>query len=80
MQSLLKARQLEELFLLCIYYPAQKKIAWETSRGQSLGKSLGVLEKSRIGSDPILFLTIFPRLWPRLLIETPIVTNVTILP
>ena len=26
--------------------PAQKKIVWETSLGQSLGKSLGVLEKS----------------------------------
>ena len=32
--------------LTIIFYPAQKKIVLETSLGQSLGKSLGVLEKS----------------------------------
>ena len=35
-------------------------------------------KESRIGSDPILFLTIFPRLWPRLSSRF-LVTNVTIL-
>ena len=59
-------------------YPAQKKIVWETSLGQSLEKSLGVLEKSRIGSDPTLFHTIFPRFWRRLLSRL-LVTNATIL-
>ena len=60
------------------YQPTRaEKIVWKTRLGQSLGKSLGLLE-SRIGSDPILFLTIFPRLWLRLSSRL-LVTNVTIL-
>ena len=57
---------------------AQKKLVWETSLGQSLGKSRSARKESRIGSHPILFLTIFPRLWPKLSSRL-LVTNVTIL-
>ena len=48
--------------------------SWQESRKESRSAR----KESRIGSDPILFLTIFPRLWPRLSSRL-LVTDVTIL-
>ena len=48
------------------------------SRPKSRKESQSARKESRIGFDPILSLTIFPRLWPRLSSRL-LVTNVTIL-
>ena len=58
---------------------AEKNNVGNQSRPKCQQESQSARKESSIGSDPILFLTIFPRLWPRLSSRL-LVTNVTILP
>ena len=58
---------------------AEKNRIGNQSRPESWQESRSARKDSRIGSDPILFLTIFSRRWPRVSSRL-LVTNVTILP